>query len=279
MKKPSVILLGSKPGSVAALSTLLERGWDVKAVVVSPKYNWGWIPDPTLESFAEKNGLKVYTSQKHLPPEEKADFVISYMFRYRVNANTLGLANRAALNFHAGPLPEYGGWAFYNIAILENAVEYGCTCHYMDEGFDTGPLLEVRRFPIDASQETAYSLERKAQEEMIRLFQDFCQMAETGEPLPIEEQDPSRMRYLNQEEFMALKEIPADADAETIDRQARAFWFPPYECAYIKVGDTRVEVIPNIVKEQLATLLHADDHDCLLAARRGYQERKVECLR
>ena len=103
------------------------------------------------------NGLKVVT-QKDLTISETADFVISYMYRHLVKSETLAMARRAALNFHAGPLPEYGGWAFYNLAILESASEYGCTCHFMDEGFDTGPLFKVKRFPIDASQETAYSL-------------------------------------------------------------------------------------------------------------------------
>jgi methionyl-tRNA formyltransferase len=169
------------------------------------------------------------------------------------------MARKAALNFHAGPLPEFGGWAFYNIAILEDSPEYGCTCHHMDEGFDTGPLLEVRRFPIVASQETAVSLERKTQEEMIRLFVDFCSLAESGEPLPCNKQDSKKSRYLTREEFQYMKRIPANADAETIDRYARAFWYPPYECAYTVLNNTRVEVVPTIARKQLAITLHKDD--------------------
>jgi methionyl-tRNA formyltransferase len=129
----------------------------------------------------------------------------------------------------------------------------------MDDGFDTGPLLRVRRFPIDASRETAFSLEQRAQEEMIQLFQEFCELAESGKPLPRESQNPSKMRYLTQGEFEKLKEIPADADLETVDRYARAFWYPPYECAYIRIGDARVEVIPACAKEEMAILLHAQD--------------------
>lgn len=266
VEKPTVILLGSKPGSVVVLSILLERGWDVRGVVVSPKLSNPWLSGPTLESYAREKGVAIFTAQDQLSRGERVDFLISYMFRYRVKAETLALARRASLNFHAGPLPEFGGWAFYNIAILENSKYYGCSCHYMDENFDTGPLFKVNRFPIDCAKETAYSLERKAQEEMIRLFQQFCGIAETGEDLPLEEQDKSRMRYLNREQFEALKEIPADADEETIDRHARAFWYPPYEGAFIKVGNTKVEVVPRIVKEQLATLLHADELESLKRA-------------
>jgi methionyl-tRNA formyltransferase len=270
MAKPSVILLGSKPGSVVAFSMLVARGWDVKAVVVTPKYNRDWIAGPTLEMVAAERGVPVLTSQDGLAGVGGADFVISYMFRLRVKAPTLALARRAPLNFHAGPLPEYGGWAFYNVAILENATEYGCTCHYMDEGFDTGPLLRVARFPIDPRAETAVSLERKAQARMVGLFHEFCMMAESGHPLPIEAQDRSKMRYLKKEEFEALKEIPPGADHETIQRHARAFWSPPYECAYVKVGGVKVEIVPDLVKDQLARFLHADELESLRdAARRA----------
>jgi len=192
-------------------------------------------------------------------PDTQVDFVISYMFRYRVKSHVIKMATKGALNFHAGPLPEYGGWAFYNVAILENDKQYGCTCHYMDDGFDTGPLFKVRRFPIVATNETAYSLERKAQQEMSLLFLEFCDIAETNASLPMEQQDPAAMRYLSQEEFEKLKRIPDNADAETIDRYARAFWYPPYECAYTLVGNTKVEIIPDIAKEQVASLLHQDD--------------------
>lgn len=254
--KPSVILMGSKPGSVVALSILLKRDWNVKYVVVSG--NHPWVAGQTLGDLAAAHNIKVVT-QKELPTSEVADFVISYMYRNLVKPTTLAMAKRAALNFHAGPLPEFGGFAFYNSAILENSPEYGCTCHYMDAGFDTGPLFKVRRFPINALQETAFSLERKAQQEMIRLFVDFCNIVETHESLPIEEQDKSKFRYMTREEFEKLKEIPVGADELTIDRYARAFWSPPYPGAYINLEGIRVEVIPNIVKSQLAEMLHIDD--------------------
>lgn len=269
MAKPSIILMGSKPGSVAALHVLLERGWDIRYVVVSRKFTYSWIGGPTLEEAALKAGLTVVT-QPELPRDAVADFIVSYMFRYRVKSDVIALATRAALNFHAGPLPEFGGWAFYNLAILENRSEYGCTCHYMDDGFDTGPLLRVRRFPIEPRKETAVSLEQRAQAEMAKLFVEFCMLAESGDPLPKEEQDRSKMRYLTQEEFEALKRIPDGADAETIDRHARAFWYPPYNCAYIPFGDARVEVVPEIAKQEIAALQHANDYEMLRDAGRSY---------
>jgi methionyl-tRNA formyltransferase len=273
MYKPSVILLGSKPGATVALELMLQYGWQVRAVVPSGGNVHDFIAGQRVEELATKNGIPLMR-QTDLP-SEPVDFVISYMFRNLVKSRTLQLARRSALNFHAGPLPEYGGWAFYNLAILENAPDYGCTCHHMDEHFDTGPLLQVNRFAIKAQQETAWSLERKAQEEMIRLFVDFLHLAESGRELPRIAQDKSQMRYLDKGSFEELKKIPEHADEETIQRYARAFFYPPYECAYLCVGDTKVEVLPKIAKQMLAERLHYDDLDRMRDMAQSHAKRNV----
>ena len=257
--------MGSKPGSVAALHILLERGWNVLNVVVCPNISHSWYGTPNLEEFAKEKKLSVVETQEDLFAATTADFVLSYMYRYRVNQNTLTLATRAALNFHAAPLPQFGGFAFYNVAILEEVTEFGCTCHYMDEGFDTGPLLKVRRFPIDPKKETAVTLERKSQQEMIRLFYEFTLLAETKDSLPKTVQDDKQKRYMSKDEFEALKEVPPGADAETIDRYARAFWYPPYPPAYLRTAEGKVDLVPKVAKETVASKIHSNDLSNLMS--------------
>jgi methionyl-tRNA formyltransferase len=258
----SAILLGSKPASVAALLLLVDHGWDVTEVVAAPSQA-RWLPGPSLYDVATNLGIRTVHEQKNLESAE-VDLVISYMCRSLVKSETLG-RGKYALNFHAGPLPEFGGWAFYNIAILEDSPEYGCTCHIMDEGFDTGPLVDVRRFSIDPASETAVSLERKAQAEMLVMFKDVIVDYQRSGRIEATPQDPSRMRYLSGEDFSKLKQIPFDASPEMVDRVARAFWYPPYEMAYYLLPNgARVEVIPQIVKDEIAGVLHENDLDYLL---------------
>lgn len=255
--KKTAILLGSKPASVAALLLLQKRGWLIKEVVAAPEQG-EWLPSPSLSTVASRMGLRVVENQADLVTE-KVDLVISYMCRSLVKTGTLS-RGLYPLNFHAGPLPEFGGWAFYNVAILENSNEYGCSCHVMDEGFDTGPLVKVRRFNINPKMETAVSLERKAQLEMLLLFDEVLSIYERSGELPTVPQDPGRMRYLKAAEFAALKEIPNDATEEAIDRIARAFWYPPYEVAFFRTpSGQRLEVIPKIAKQDVAHKLHQDD--------------------
>lgn len=260
----TAILLGSKPGSVVALLLLVQRGWTVTEVVSSPGQA-PWLPGPSLYEVASALGIRTVTHQDNLETTS-ADLVISYMYRSLVKSST---ANRGkfAINFHAGPLPEFGGWAFYNLAILEESTEYGCSCHIMDESFDTGPLVKVIRFKIDSSIETALSLEKKTQKKMVRLFEQIITDFELENNFKLSPQSPDQIRYLNKRDFENLKRIPEDANKVEIDRIARAFWYPPYELAYFETSNgTRVEAIPEIAKNELAYSSHKGGLTDLLQA-------------
>ncbi|MGB8320749.1 MAG: hypothetical protein WCE54_21635, partial [Ignavibacteriaceae bacterium] len=60
-----------------------------------------------------------------------------------------------------------------------------------------------------------------------------------------------------------------------VERYARAFWYPPYECAYINAGGVKAEVIPQIAKKQVAIRLHTDDWEDLMVVAKNYKQ-KVE---
>ncbi|WP_424982052.1 formyltransferase family protein [Maritalea sp. S77] len=258
MGKPSVIFMGSKPGSVVALTHLHEQGWNIRAVCVSGTISHPWYPEPDLKTAAKSLGVPVVKQGELTTLVDDVDVVISYMFRHLVKPEIASKAKCAAVNFHAAPLPEYGGWGTYNLAILENKKEFGCTCHHLGEGFDDGPLLKVRRFPIEPDILTGFALEQLAQREMISLFKEFVEMIEHGEELPSDAQPKHQVRYHSLDEFLPMKKIPEGADQITIDRYARAFWFPPYEGAYFEQNGTKFEVVPQVAREAMAGHLCAD---------------------
>lgn len=257
MGKPGVIFMGSKPASVVALRHIVARGWSVKAVCVSGTISHPWYPGPNLREAAEELGLPIY-KQSEMPDTGPVDLVVSYMFRHLVKPNIARRATNAAINFHAAPLPEYGGWGTYNLAILEGKTEFGCTCHHLGEGFDDGPLVKVNRFPIEPEKLTGFDLEALAQAAMLRLFGEIVEMVEAGSVLPSTPQPAHEVRYHSLEEFLPMKRIPDEADAETVDRYARAFWFPPYQGAYFEANGVELEVIPSAIRERMAKPLCQD---------------------
>ena len=62
-------------------------------------------------------------------------------------------------NFHGGLLPSYRGSCTINWAILNNEKETGVTLHQIDEGIDTGSIIDIYKIPIeiDDTSGTVYS--------------------------------------------------------------------------------------------------------------------------
>jgi len=85
-----------------------------------------------------------------------------YLRRFRVGERWRG----RALNIHPGLLPEFGGPGMYGTRVHEAVLargcrETGCTVHEVDEEYDHGPAVVVRRCAV-AEGETAESLARRA---------------------------------------------------------------------------------------------------------------------
>src|SRR5688572_17410059 len=104
----------------------------------------------------------------HKPTTDFTDYDagISFMWTGKIKKQELDVP---WINFHPAPLPEYKGRNLCYHALLNGAKEFGATVHYMDENFDTGEIIEVRRFPIEDSDD-AESLSEKAIEESKALF-------------------------------------------------------------------------------------------------------------
>lgn len=90
---------------------------------------------------------------------EPMDFLFSVANGEILRPAVLALPRRQAINVHNGPLPQYAGVHATSWAILNGETSHGVTWHVMDEGIDTGDILEQVRFPIGPS-DTAADLNR-----------------------------------------------------------------------------------------------------------------------
>ena len=93
------------------------------------------------------------------------------------------------------------------MAILEGRADWGVSCHFVDESFDTGDLVAVERFPIDPERATAFSLDLQSQQRLLELFEDVMGRVLRGEQLPREPQGEGR--YVTREELEALRFVRA----------------------------------------------------------------------
>jgi len=259
-----IIFMGKdKPVAVDALRHLIGLGQDV-AVVVGPQSNEMPPERERLADVAKQHGIRIasdtdlYGQLRDGHPNSPTqtlgtiDIVVSVLFWKRLHPLLLDLPRLGCINFHPAPLPEFRGVGGHNVAILEDLTEWGASAHFMSESFDTGDLIAVRRFPIHAKQETAWSLEQKTNSAMLALFKKVIDMAIDGRPLPRSPQGPGR--YITRAYTQELRRIRPHDSVLEIDRKVRAFWYPPYPGATIQLRGQTFTLITEDLLHQIRRL-------------------------
>lgn len=238
-----------KRSAARGLEWLLVEGVEVAAVVASEP-DEHTRDEQRVDLVAERHGVPLVSDEElYRSPPGDLDLVVSFLFWKRIREPLLSLGRIGCLNFHPAPLPDLRGVGGYNVAVLDGMTEWGVSCHFVDSGFDTGDIVEVERFPIDAEAATAYSVDLDSQEHLYGLFQRVMRRALAGEELPRTPQGEGR--YVGREEFESLRRVrPGD----NLDRKLRAFWYPPYPGAVVEVDGRELTLVDEGLLEELAQL-------------------------
>jgi methionyl-tRNA formyltransferase len=236
-----------KRSAARALTRLVAAGVEVVGVV-APGPDALTRDAQRVDLVAETHGLPLVSeSELYASPPEGVDLVLSFLFWKRIREPLISLGRIGCLNFHPAPLPDFRGLGGINVAILEGCEEWGVSCHFVDERFDSGDLVEVERFPIDGRAETAFSLDLKSQERLLGLFERVIGRALSGRELPRVPQGEGR--YVTREEFEALRAVRPGDDLE---RKVRAFWYPPYPGAELELEGRRLTLVDESLLAQVA---------------------------
>jgi methionyl-tRNA formyltransferase len=228
----------SKRSTVRALDWLVAQGAEVAAVVASEPDAWTRA-EQRLDLAARRHGLTVVDEAAlYAEPPAGVDVVLSFLFWKRIREPLISLGRVGCLNFHPAPLPDFRGLGGYNVAILEGLEEWGVSCHFVNEGLDTGDLVAVERFSIDPDAETAFSLDLSSQERLLALFRRVLGRVLAGEPLPRSAQGAGR--YVTREEFELLRVVRPGDD---LARKLRAFWYPPHPGAVTEIAGRRLTLV------------------------------------
>jgi methionyl-tRNA formyltransferase len=248
-----------KRSAVGALEHLVQRGWDV-AAVVAPEQPGLAAPEQRLDMAASRHGIPLATDDDLYAAIEDpcgggtglagVDLVLSFLFWKRIRAPLIELGSLGCLNFHPSPLPDIRGLGGYNVAILEGLAQWGVSAHFVDEDFDTGDIVRVDRFAIDPVNETALSLDMVSQERLLAVFCDVVDRAASGKPLPRSPQGEGR--YVTREEFEGLRLVRRGDPPQLTERRMRAFWYPPHDGATIEVAGRALTLADRHLLEQVA---------------------------
>ncbi len=194
-----------KRSAARALETLVNRGCEVRAVVVPPPTG-DEHPSQRTDLAAQRLGLALVAEEEAYALAGEADLAVSFLYPRLITEPLISGPRIGCLNFHPAPLPDMRGVGGYNVAVLEGFTEWGVSAHFVDESFDTGDLVEVRRFAIDPAAETAWSLDLRSQDELLDVFRGVVDTLLRGEDLPREPQGAGR--YVSREDLEEMRETP-----------------------------------------------------------------------
>lgn len=166
----SIIFMGTPDFSVPVLKGLVEKGYEVKAVVTQPDKKVGRkqkITKTPAKIAAEELNIPVYQPVKLSGSSEldeliamNADFIVTAAYGQFLPTKFLNSAKIAAVNVHGSLLPKYRGGAPIQYSLINGDKETGITIMEMVKKMDAGDIYAQKAIEIEPD-DTAGSLFEK----------------------------------------------------------------------------------------------------------------------
>ncbi|WP_261809440.1 methionyl-tRNA formyltransferase [Levilactobacillus humaensis] len=154
----SVIFMGTPQFSAPILSSLIDHGYNVLAVVTQPDRRVGRkhvLTASPVKQVAVDHDIEVLQPEKISGSPEMAraielapDLIVTAAFGQFLPTKLLKAAKVAAVNVHASLLPKYRGGAPVHYAIMNGDKETGVSIMYMEKKMDAGDVIAQEAMPI-----------------------------------------------------------------------------------------------------------------------------------
>lgn len=238
-----IVFMGTPDFSVPALEALVEGGHEVVAAITQPDKPKGRgkavLMTPVKEKAMEL-GIPVYQPVKVREPEfveklrqMKPDAIVVVAFGQILPKSILEIPRYGCVNIHASLLPKYRGAAPIQWAVIDGERESGVTTMFMNEGLDTGDMLEKEAVTLDP-KETGGSLHDKLSAIGGRLILSTLKGLEDGtlKGTPQTDEGTCYAKMLKK----SLGDIDWTMDAAAIERLIRGLnpWPSAYTCLHGK---------------------------------------------
>jgi phosphoribosylglycinamide formyltransferase 1 len=108
-----------------------------------------------------------------------ADFIALAGFMRIVKPDFMRAFPGCMVNIHPSLLPAFPGLESWKQALRYGVKVTGCTVHFIDEGMDTGPIIEQRAVPV-YDDDTPETLHARIQEQEHEAYPDALRWIATG---------------------------------------------------------------------------------------------------
>ena len=249
---PRIVFMGSPDFAAIALKRLVQN-FNVVGVVTQPDQRAGRgkkLVSPAVKVMADELGIPTIQPRRVRDEESMdalrrfaPDLIVVAAYGQILRPELLQLPLLGCINIHGSLLPRWRGAAPIQASILAGDTETGITIMMMDEGIDTGDMLDKRTIPI-ADDDTAGSLFAKLAPVGAELLVETLPKYLSGElkPQPQPEEGATYAKMLKKEDG----HLDFSQTAEELERRVRAFspWpgtFFEWEGAPLKVHRAHVD--------------------------------------
>ena len=278
-----IVFMGTPDYAAKTLELLLKSKHNIAAVFAQPDKPVGRkqiLTAPPVKSLAIENNIPVYQPNSvktgealEILKQINPDVIVVVAYGKILPKEILQLPKYGCVNGHASLLPKYRGSAPIQWCIINGETETGVTTMLMDEGVDTGDILEVKKLPI-GENETAEELFDRLSQFSAELMLSTLEKLENGEISPQKQAEEATYAPMIKKE-MAL--VDFSKSATEVHNAVRGFYSWP--CAYFFLDGKRIKVIKTRIGEktnqQCGTVIGNTD-ELVIACGNGTSVRILE---
>lgn len=248
-----IVFMGTPEFAVPSLRALVEKGYNVVAVVTQPdkpKGRGNKVTPPPVKDYALLQGIEVLQPVKLRKNEEflaklkelAPDLLVTCAYGNISPQTVLDVPPLGCINVHGSLLPKYRGAAPIQWSIINGDKTTGITTMFTDIGIDTGDILLKKEVEISDnmnSQELHDILSKVGAELLLETIQLIEQNKLTR--IPQKNDEATHAPMLSKETGL----IDWTKEAQSIHNLVRGVF--PWPIAYTYYGENRMRVLKTRV--------------------------------
>lgn len=242
-----IVFMGTPDYCVPTISKLIKEGHKVEAVFCQPDKPIGRkqiLTPPPAKVFAEENGIPVFQPKTlrdgkalEILKSINPDIIVVVAYGKILPKEILYLPRYGSVNGHASLLPKLRGASPIQWSIVTGEKKTGVTVMQMDEGMDTGDILNVQEIDI-LEEDNAETLFNRLSVVTADLIAETLVNIENGNTHPIKQDDniATYAPIINKK----MAHIDFSKCAEDIVNAVRGF--NPWPVAFCFIDGKRIKV-------------------------------------
>lgn len=170
----NIMFMGTPDFALESLKAIYEKGYNVTAVVTRSDKQQGRnmkLVMPPVKEYAIEKGLNVYQPEslkngelKEVLENEKPDLIVVVAYGKILPKYVLDYPKYGCINLHGSILPKLRGSAPIQWSVIGGDEYAGATTMFMDEGLDTGDIIDIYKTKVGENETAGELFDRIAKE-------------------------------------------------------------------------------------------------------------------